>query len=181
MSFILSLLISNPHPCLLHSPQLHSLLLLCREDADHHRWSAGPDHPLRDRLSTHQLLCWSLRLLHHDRTGARFSTTSVCRRSCAVNELNCPLASRCGTWLAQPLRVRPTTARAWTTLLNTCPPTASPKTFKTVSRLGTTTLGSRKACWVMTASHSSPHLHDARPAFDSALLPPCAFQTSRSC
>lgn len=41
--------------------------------------------------------------------------------------------------------------------LNTCCPTASPKMSTTVSRPGTTTLGSRKACWVRTASHSRLH------------------------
>lgn len=181
LAFVVSSLVPNPHPSPLHSPQLHSLLLLCCEDADHHRGSAGPDHPLRDRLSTHQLLCWSLRLLHHDRAGTCFRTLPICCRPCPVNSLSCPPASRCGTWSALPLRVRLTTARAWTTLLNICPPTASPKMFKTVSRPGTTTLGSRKACWVSTSSDSYPRLNYARPACDSALSPPSAFQMSRSC
>lgn len=82
----------------------------------------------------------------------------VSLRSRPANKLNCPFTSRCGTWSVRPQRVRRTTARAWTTPLSTCPLTASPKTSRTASRPGTTTLGSRKACWVSGgASHSYPH------------------------
>ncbi|CAF98897.1 unnamed protein product, partial [Tetraodon nigroviridis] len=58
---------------------------------------------------------------------------------------------RCVTWWARPRRARPTTAPAWTTPSNTCPPTASPRTSRTESKPGTTTPGSRRACWVSRA------------------------------
>lgn len=60
---------------------------------------------------------------------------------------------RCGTWSAQPQQVRLTTACVWTTLLNTCPPIASPKTSRIESKPGTTTPGNRKACWVSWTFH----------------------------
>lgn len=64
------------------------------------------------------------------------------------------LPPRCATWSARPQQVRPTTARAWTTLLNTCPPIASPKMSRIESKPGTTTPGNHKACWVSWTSHN---------------------------
>lgn len=61
---------------------------------------------------------------------------------------------RCVTWSARPQQVRPTTARAWTTLLNTCPPIASPKMSRIESKPGTTTPGNHKACWVSWTLHN---------------------------
>lgn len=58
------------------------------------------------------------------------------------------LSPRCVTWSVQPQQVRLTTARVWTTLLNTCPPIASPKMSRIESKPGTTTPGNHKACWV---------------------------------
>lgn len=172
---MINLLINPSFLPFLRAPQLHPLLLLCCEDADHHRRPARPDHPLRDRLSTHQLLCWRLRLFHHDRTGTCFPRHAHFPwLLSSLKKPSGPGACRCGTWSAQPLRVRHTTARAWTTPLSTCPPTASPKTFKTVSRPGTTTLGSRKACWV---SEDGFFLlpNALTRASDFVLSPPSAF------
>lgn len=55
---------------------------------------------------------------------------------------------RCATWSVPPQQARRTTARVWTTPLNTCPPIASPKTSRIESKPGITTPGNRKACWV---------------------------------
>lgn len=49
--------------------QLHPLLLLGCQDANHHRRAAGAPQPLRDRFSAAQLLHRRLCLLSDDRSG----------------------------------------------------------------------------------------------------------------
>lgn len=83
------------------------------------------------------------------------------------------LSLRCVTWSAQPQQVRPTTAHVWTTLLNTCPPIASPKTSRTVSKPGTTTPGNHKACWVRRASCVHVHVWHVWSFSHTVLLIDC--------
>lgn len=74
---------------------------------------------------------------------------------------------RCVMLLVQLQQVKPTTGAAWTALLNTCPPTASRETSRTVSKPGITIPGNHKACWVRRAWYICIHL--AHPMFQSYL------------